>query len=172
MTWIDVVDSAVKIGLGALIAAFSSFLLAKKNHDRDAEKERRRRSNELLELVAEHVERFTSASLVYWVWVGDAIRAKNGLKRNSPDTEKVKAAQRELFDAFQEMTSAEAKLLLLGHKSAQEKLRLYGDVAGEMRKRFSSSPEEVGEDEIYEWRAKMLNARAAFFDELSAIYKK
>lgn len=172
MTWVDVVDSAVKIGLGALIAGLSSFILAQKNHERDAEKERRRRNKELLEAVAEHVERFTSASLIYWAWGGDFIRAANGTKRSFPNPEKLKAAQGEHFDAFQEMTSAEAKLLLLGYKSAQEKLRNYGDELVKMRKRFSSSPQDVSEEEIYEWRSKILDARATFFDELSAIYQQ
>ena len=155
-----------------MIAGGSSYLLAKKTFERDQEKEKIRRNKELLETVAQHVEVFTSQSLVYWVWVGDSIRVLNGTKKLGVDKEKLDVVKKEHFDTFQEMTSAEAKLLLLGYKSAAEKLRNYGDVVVSMRKRFSSSPRDVTEDEIYEWRAKMMSSRAIFFDELSSIYKQ
>ncbi|AVG15780.1 hypothetical protein CFN79_07835 [Chromobacterium vaccinii] len=172
MTWVDVVDSAVKIGLGALIASVSSMLLAKQNHARDLEKEVRKRNRELLEEVAEQVEEFTSKSLLYWAIVGDHLKALNGLKDRSVGSESVKTAQKELFDSFHELTSAEAKLLLLGFKGAQEKLRAYGDVVSSMRKRFSAKSIEIDDPEIQDWRSKLKEARALFFDELSSTYKK
>nr|WP_147247299.1 hypothetical protein [Brenneria salicis]NMN92921.1 hypothetical protein [Brenneria salicis ATCC 15712 = DSM 30166]RBP60959.1 hypothetical protein DES54_12811 [Brenneria salicis ATCC 15712 = DSM 30166] len=39
MTWIDVFDSAVKIGLGALITATSTYLILRKTHRHEFDKE-------------------------------------------------------------------------------------------------------------------------------------
>jgi hypothetical protein len=51
MMWTDVVDSAVKIGLGALIAGGFTFLTTRLTHDRGARAEYARRRRDMLERV-------------------------------------------------------------------------------------------------------------------------
>lgn len=57
MTWIEVVDSAVKIGLGALISGVVAFLVGRQSHRHDLDKEYVRRRQESFEqLVAEFID--------------------------------------------------------------------------------------------------------------------
>ena len=63
MTWIEVVDSAVKIGLGALIAGVIAFLLSSTQHRNELKKAKVEREFEMLKTVAEKVENFNSIIL-------------------------------------------------------------------------------------------------------------
>lgn len=47
LTWVNVVDSAVKIGLGALISAVSAYVIFMKSQSREAHKEEKARFYEL-----------------------------------------------------------------------------------------------------------------------------
>ncbi|WP_250163108.1 hypothetical protein [Psychrobacter sp. WY6] len=66
MTWIEVVDSAVKIGLGALIAGVIAFLLSSTQHRNELKKAKIEREFEMLKEVAEKVENFNNIALRYW----------------------------------------------------------------------------------------------------------
>ena len=59
VTSLDILDTAVKIGLGAAITGVSAWALASKQHRIDLAKERIRRRQQLLETVAEDVAAFT-----------------------------------------------------------------------------------------------------------------
>ncbi|ANO35112.1 hypothetical protein A6E01_18240 [Vibrio breoganii] len=48
-TWIEVADTALKIGLGAMITAVSGYLMLKRNQNHELEKERRARFYDLQE---------------------------------------------------------------------------------------------------------------------------
>ena len=64
ITPIDVVDSAVKIGLDAMISGLATYWLAKANHAKTVAKERAQHKRELLEIITEQVARFDS---LYWI---------------------------------------------------------------------------------------------------------
>ena len=66
VTPVEIIDTAVEIGLGALISGAAAYWIARLNHDREMEKERTRRRRELFESIAEQVERFTHATLKYY----------------------------------------------------------------------------------------------------------
>lgn len=53
LTQLDVIDSAVKIGLGALIGIFGSFIAAKQQHSLELRKDTLRRRQDALERIAE-----------------------------------------------------------------------------------------------------------------------
>ena len=66
MIWIEVVDSVVKIGLGALIAGVITFLLSSTQHRNELKKAKVEREFEMLKEVAEKVEIFNPNALRYW----------------------------------------------------------------------------------------------------------
>ena len=169
MTWIEVADTAVKIGLGALIAGISAFLLARSQYRYDLRKTKVSREFELLKDIAEKVERFTQSALMYWAISADWHKAR----RVNPDRKKSEAllsAQKELFSRFNELTSAEAFLLLLGEKEAQQQLRVYGDHVMVYRRQASRATDALRDEEIDDYREYILRARESFFARLNEIY--
>lgn len=170
MTWLEVIDSAVKIGLGALIAGVSALVLAKAQHRNTLAKDRAEREFQLLKEIAEKVERFTHASLKYWALSADWHRAL----RKDPEAKKsaqLRAAQDELFDRFNDVTTAEATLLLLGQEDAQAQLRTYGDYVVSFRKTVSNSAEPLSDEAINDYRTYFLRARSSLFKQLHSIYQ-
>lgn len=173
MTALEVLDSAVKIGLGALIAGISTFLLSRHQHTRELEKARINRELELLKQTAEQIELFTHVALKYWALITEWGRYKR-TKRTMPDTrvDLLESCIIELFSSFKELTNAEAKLLLLGYKSAQNKARIYGELVTSLRREVHRDANPLTEEEAKAWRTKILTAREELFDELSSRYRE
>ena len=168
----EIIDTAVKIGLGALISASGAYWVAHHNHDRDAEKERLRRRRELLEEVAEQVEHFTHAALRCWSVASEVAGFRD--RNQAPPAKRVEvlfARRADLYEAFQQISSAEAKLLLLGEIDAQKLLRDYGEYVGEVRS--NTHPDHLASvTEFTAHRAGILKRRMQFFARLSADYAK
>ena len=122
-TGLDIIDTAVKIGLGSIITAIASFLVTKKNHINEKQKARIQRERELLEKVAEEFESFSHNVFSYWAIITEWNRYKLA-ERDFPDDRKdaLAGAKREYFLAAKGLTSAEAKLLLMGNVGADRKL--------------------------------------------------
>lgn len=171
MTFLEVVDSAVKIGLGALIAGVSTWLVSRSQHFNELRKVKVSREFELLKEIAEKVERFTHSSLKFWAISADWHRARRN-DAGAQKSENLLATQKELFGRFNELTSAEALLLLLGEKSAQQQLRTYGEHVMTYRRSVSRAKEPMSEIELEDRRTYILKARESFFNHLNEIYAK
>lgn len=171
MTWLEIVDSAVKIGLGALIAGASAWVLARGQYSHDLRKSKVSREFELLKDIAEKVERFTHSALKYWAISADWHRARR-INSDTHKSENLLSTQKELFSRFNELTSAEAFLLLLGQKAAQAQLRAYGEHVMVYRRSVSRSSAPLTDEEIEDYRTYILKARESFFERLSDMYGK
>ena len=172
MTWLEVIDSAVKIGLGAIIASVSAFLLSRSQHHRDLNKGKVDREFQILKDVAEQTERFTQAALRYWSLASDSHRLKRSSKSLSEKKEKDLAdSKAALFDIYHELTSSEAKLLLLGKREAQIALRTYGDMVSAFRRSAVNESQLMSDTEIETWRENILKTRERLLNELHSCYQ-
>lgn len=173
MTLLEVLDSAVKIGLGALIAGISTFFIGRHQHSRELEKERIKREFEVLKQTAEQIELFTHVALKYWALIVEWGRYKRS-ERAVPELRAaaLDACITELFSSFKEMSNAEAKLLLLGYKPAQNKARIYGELVTSLRREVHRDSVPLTDEQAQAWRLKVLGAREELFDELSSCYRK
>ena len=168
---LDIVDTAIKIGLGALITSAGSYLLSKQTHDREAKKERINKEREILEKVAEEFETFSYAVFSYWALHSEWNNRKVAGKPLPEERQKLfDEARRDYFVKAQNLTNAEAKLLLLGQIEAQAKLREFADLLIEYRKHVFERLTHYEQDELKEWRRKILEARKNFFDSLSSAF--
>lgn len=173
MTLLEVVDSAIKIGLGALIAGLSTLVLSKSQHRRDLERARVDREFEILKDVAEQTERFTQSALKYWALAADAHRfRRQGKPLSDKKASNLSSSGEIIFGIFHELTSSESKLLLLGKRDAQSALRTYGDMVIAFRRSAISDMETMSDTEIDTWREKILRARSSLLDELHTCYKQ
>jgi hypothetical protein len=124
---LDIVDTAVKIGLGAMISGVATYFVTKLNHKKDSEKESHKRKRELLESIAEEVETFSNATLEYWAYLVEFTRYKESSKETpSALKDKVEEAGVRLFKDYAQLTSAESKLLLLGYESCELAVKEFG----------------------------------------------
>lgn len=170
---LDIVDTAVKIGLGALISGLATYGVTKLNHDKDIEKSKSKRQRELLEEIASQTEEFSNIVLKYWAYMVEHVRYVEREIEVSEDLKsRIENAARELFEKFSKLSSAEGKLILLGANKAQELIREYGDYVKEFRRKVWQGNFNLTETELESYRSEILSKRKALYQELRSSYEK
>ena len=170
MTWIEVVDSAVKIGLGALITGIIAFVLSTTQHRNDRKKAKVTREFEMLKEVAEKVESFNHITLKYWAFATDW-RRRLLLDSSAPKPQALLDAQHDIFNCFSKLTEAESLLLLFGYEAASISLRSYGETVIAFKKRVDSTDIRFDANDAVRYRESMIDERAELFKILNGIYK-
>lgn len=167
----SIIDTAVKIGLGALISGVATYRVTKLNHDRDAEKIVATRKREIIEQVAGQTEVFSNAVLVYWAYMVEFVRYRKQDKSPPKDLDaKLESATRGLFDKYAQLSDAEGKLILLGADDAQTLIREFGEYVKEFRRVAWQGNSELTEEKLHEFRESILEKRKALFKEIRSAY--
>ena len=170
---LDIVDTAVKIGLGALISGLATYGVTKLNHDKDIEKSKLKRQRELLEEIASQTEEFSNVVLKYWAYMVEHVRYVERNKEGPEDLEsRIESAARELFEKFSKLSSAEGKLILLGATKAQELVREYGEYVKDFRRKAWQGNSRLTELELESYRTEILSKRKVLYQELRSAYEK
>lgn len=170
---LDVLDTGVKIGLGALISGVSAYWVGRLNHSKAAEKEKTELRRKMIGEVAESIERLFALLFRYRAGVKEWVAARDRGKQLSEERFKtVLAEQRSIPREYKEITASEAKLLLLGEKKAQQMIRDFGEEMSERRKRVYLNNKDLTKEEVYEFREALLKHRENIFDELARIFNR
>lgn len=172
MTALEVIDTAVKVGLGALISGVASYWTATRKTRDDLSRDRLLRHQALLESTAEQVEVFSHLVLRYWALMVELVRYRaQGLQWPAERQAELDKTKTDIFNAFSGVTSAESKLLLLGHVPAQKILREYGEAVKEFRRRAHAGNATLSENELDADRARLLELRAKLYESLGGAYR-
>ena len=170
MTWIEVIDSAVKIGLGALIAGVIAFLLSSTQHRNELKKAKVDREFEMLKEVAEKAENFNQTALKYWSLSSDW-RKRLAIDSSIEKPIELSIAQNDFFDSFKELTKAESLLLLFGYGNASLKVREYGESIIDFYNRVKNIDLPFNSSDASNYRKSMIDKRSELFSLLNEIYK-
>ena len=172
-TTIEIVDTAVKIGLGSLITLVGTIAVAKLNHGNEKSREERKRYYDSLESIASDIEETTHVALRYWALVIEWVRnyQQKGLGLTDKRQEELEKTKLDLFDYFKNITVAESKLMLLGLQDQATLLREYGEFLKEMRRKYYDGNSQISESDLKECRNKLLQKRESLFKSLSGKYK-
>ena len=170
MTWIEVIDSAVKIGLGALIAGVIAFLLSSTRHRNELKKAKVDREFEMLKQVAEKAENFNQTALKYWSLSSDW-RRRLAIDNSIEKPIELSIAQNDFFDSFKELTKAESLLLLFGYGNASLKVREYGESIIDFYNRVKNIDLPFNSSDASNYRKSMIDKRSELFSLLNEIYK-
>ncbi len=129
LTWIEVVDSGVKIGLGAAISAIAGYAVLKRSHAAEFQKELRQRRWKMLEEVGQTVQKAYQTHLVHV----EALAVLETLDEATPQDLRTRSQETlssigtRLTQLIESLSTAEANLLLLGEHDAHEKCRFFGE---------------------------------------------
>lgn len=135
MEVIEVIDSAVKIGLGALISGFATYFVAKINHSAAISKEVIAKKMTMLNDAAELAEVFFYYNTRRLNVVGG--HARHVTVEDQPMSQRqqqdVKKTDENIVEILATRNKALAKLQLLQLAEAEEALRAYSLVSTELR---------------------------------------
>ena len=164
------IDSAVKIGLGALIAGVIAFLLSSTQHRNELKKAKVDREFEMLKEVAEKAENFNQTALKYWSLSSDW-RRRLAIDNSIEKPIELSIAQNDFFDSFKELTKAESLLLLFGYGNASLKVREYGESIIDFYNRVKNIDLPFNSSDASNYRKSMIDKRSELFSLLNEIYK-
>ncbi len=169
--WPSVVDSAVKIGLGALIGGGFAVWTIRLNQRHDHLKSQRERRATLLQEAQLEVSRFAGLVSSYWANVRNAvyIRDKGEAVTQLMRTE-LKAQEQRVFEAFAELSSTRGKVLLLGEKSAVEAMSQLHETCAAFFKIAHIDNAKCTGIALDEAKDKIVAHRTVFYDRMAEAY--
>lgn len=173
ITMLEIIDTAVKVGLGALISGIATYFVSMAQQKGTTEQERRKRLAEILQEIAEQIENVNHVYLKYCALTTEALRCQRDgviwVESRKNEREQVKG---ELFNVFKELTNAEAKAMLINETNISELIREYGEKVTEFRRLVVLNDNPITDDEIEKLKTDILNIRKSIFKTLSDAYKR
>jgi len=164
-------DTGLKIALGAALSV-ACIWLGRAWHDRQqggGDKPHVKRLN-LLEQISTDVGHVNHCFAKYSALVIESTRfGKRWPPARKHELERVNA---ELVREFERLSAAEAKLLMLGEKTMEKTLRLYGARIALFRKQVYVGRQDISEQEIADLKSSIMQLREQFYDILSRRYDK
>ena len=169
-TWL-IFDTSLKVSLGIGLTFLSLWLarLWRDHQSADVSSGRRRRIA-LLEEISADVGHVNHCFAKYSALVIESTRfGKRWPPARKHELERINA---ELVREFNKLADAEAKLLMLGEKTMEKTLRLYGAKVALFRKQVYIGRQDISEQEIAELKNAIMSLREQFYDLLSRRYDK
>lgn len=155
--WVDIVDTAVKIGLGALITGVFTYIGIKFSHKSERSKFMLEHKAKLLEQVAKDVEEYFSSwdyfnSIVEGTAIGLERDGIEDRKLTVSDQEQIGKRDKDLVESWPKRESAISKLKLMKATEASEALVSTRSLEKELRDRIIIEKEILKSNEVREYR--------------------
>ena len=172
MTWIYVADTAVKVGLGALLAGGFGALNAYQSHKKEDSKDYAAKRRELIESVMLNVDEFSKEVSLYLELLMNGVSNKNNGDLSQEDLKDIETTEKKVFEKFNEINSSKLKLLLISEKECHQKLSEYHEASSDFFKSSSIKNDSLTQSQLNEKKEKMQLTLNTFFNHLSEAYQK
>lgn len=172
-TWVDVADSAVKIGLGALIGGTFGVWVAWLNNSIQAKKALNERRRQIIELAIESVDSACNAASLYWSNLGNGVYKRDkGEKLTDTDKAQLDSLQSKFFESFTVLNSSGAKLLLLDERDAETQLQELRAALDAFFKIANVDNKKCTSDTLASHKDAISSKRRIFYSTLSKAYAR
>lgn len=162
----DMLETIIKILIGAAIGGSAVYFpLRAKLQQQERSRSHRRLS--ILEEVSKHVGKVSHVFSKYSSLINEigAHRDRMSLKQQ----QELDTLSNELVEVYEEVSIAEAKLLMLGEKRLEKAMKLYSGKMAQFRKQFYPGRYESAED-LAVAKKDISKMREQFYDVLSERY--
>ncbi len=165
----DIFDTLIKISLGACFGALLVFYVMRDKIDKQCRSNTMRRIL-LLEEVAQHVGKVSHVFGKYTALVNEV--GPNSERMSMKQEQELEQLSSQLVDVYEQVSMAEAKLLLLGEKRLEKALKLYTAKMAQFRRQYYpgrySSAEQAGQlkQETSQMREQFYNVLSERYDHV------
>ena len=173
MEWIEIVDTALKIGLGAAISGIATYQVTKRNHSHEFDKEFFKRRQNALEQISETFELIHKFLLE--VSTDNITYIKGYIGGISPTSETTSlfcSHTKELGVKLKELHVIEGKLLLNGLPEATNCLREYRLLAVEVNNALSLQKPTRTEKEMHDISERLCAKKDSLYSLITKPYQK
>jgi hypothetical protein len=166
---LTIVDSAVKIGLGALISGVATYYVTRLKDTAESTREYSRRKWELIECAVDSADTYTLA-------LGQLFATLDGLRREYPDAKTIaetgaqSALEKQddaLLDTVLQRNRGFSRLKIIGETKAAESLSTFHELEDEIRLCTIFNGELPSSEKLEEWYQRFREIREAFLGQLS-----
>lgn len=160
----DVIDTAVKIGLGALISGIATYSVSAMNHKKEVDKTIVNKKINMLEDITEHIEKYFyfGTALSNSVGISDA----NGGALGKEQLERIETLEKNLSTVLESRSRALSKIKILSINAAEDAVMNYNDVLSEFRDKVYRHGTNPSEEEINEFTLKRLKFQGEFYKSI------
>lgn len=177
-TWITVTDTAVKVGLGALIGGGISIVATYLSQRRESAKQYNDKKREQLLEAALQFNKFNTVLGVYWANVRNAAFKKEN-KNKLPPKERLSKKERtalsknesDLFESFSILGECNTRLLLMGDKASSKRLQNYGELAKTFFAESHIDNDKTTQNNLDAHKAKLETQKNIFMNSLHDRYR-
>ena len=172
--WIDIADTALKIGLGALISGVSTYKVSSLNHKKEVEKALIEKKINILEEISESAETYFYFCTSLYNGVGGMQRnAKNvGEQLTEPQRKKLADKHLRLEEALEHRNKAISKIKILSIPEAEKALMDHNKVLSAFRSLVVFDGIMPTAEFLEESREQYLLHKDKFYSALSAYMAK
>lgn len=176
MAWIDVIDTAVKIGLGAFISAISAIYISKNNFDQDKKKRVEDRRFSLLEKSIAEFDTYTGQLGKLLACIDGVSKSNTGLQNfnltiDSHEIQFLRIQDADYSFDRANLVSATSKFRVLGLTEASEAARQIDDLVNQIRDAVLFRKEIPSIDAIAGWRTRAFELRLIVYKCLGKQYE-
>ncbi len=167
---LSLVDTSLKVSLGALIAGLAGWLVLRRQANIGPQSGPESRRLLLLEQISSSVGQVTHVFARYAALSAESVQ----YGERWPETRKreLETVNAELVREFGKLAEAEAQLLMLGEKALERGLRLYGSKIALYRQQVYLGRRDVTKEQVTRLKQEAVTAREHFYDMLSQKYDR
>ncbi|WP_019529910.1 hypothetical protein [Dasania marina] len=162
----EIIETVAMLVLGALFGGFSVHFSVKEKLRLVSEHKSQRRTT-LLEEVAEHLGKVTHTYSKYASLINEI--GPKADRMSLKQQKELDELSGQFVDVFEQVSVADAKLLLLGEKRLQKSMKLYTGKMAQFRKQFYPGRYHSSE-QTTAFKKELSTVRDQFYDTLSERY--
>lgn len=171
VSWAEVADSAVKIGLGALIAGAVAVVSGRLADKRSQRSELNARVRDQLQDVSDRLDEFNAEVSLLWAETSNAIHARQNNTLTDEDRKALNEREGKVFAAFTLLGWCHTRLVLIGDFQSPKMLNTYRQTVDSFFKICHIDNPNCTADKILPYKDKIRKAKDAVLQSMSATYK-
>jgi hypothetical protein len=172
VTWIEIVDTSVKIGLSGIIASIAGYVLAKRSQKHDLNKEYFRRRQDVIERVSAE---FSAVHMVFFnICIGYSSLIEyihTGVPLDTDTRDLYGRHIRDIGDNLRKMHVLEGQLLVAGALEATDALRRYRLHATDVNDMLRLEHPTKTKEQVQAATDELCRRRDDFFHALSKAFQ-
>jgi hypothetical protein len=171
ITWIEIIDTAVKIGLGAAISGFATYRVARLNHKNNISKDIVNKKIEIIEEISELAEEYFYFCTSLNNRVGGMIRnnATNvGQTLTESQKQVIDKCHENFTDVLSKRNKALSKIQILKITDAEKAIVDYNEILGEYREIIVFNKTLLTPEQRNKFHDLFLLHRIAFYKAISS----